>query len=61
VSPNQRINDSHNTDKRLVYFLSLIERLKTEGWGERQSKWLDAVEADPTLLPHGVNAWQALE
>jgi hypothetical protein len=44
-----------------AFFLSLMEGLKVEGWMQCTYDWLNQVEANPTLLPFKMSAWQALE
>jgi Retrotransposon gag protein len=46
---------------KAAFFLSLIGGPKVEGWIQCTYDWLDDVEADPSLLPFKMNAWQALE
>jgi len=44
-----------------AYFMSLIDAPKVAAWAERSYDWLDQIKADPTMLPPGMTAWQALE
>jgi hypothetical protein len=46
---------------KAAFFLSLMDGPKVEGWTQHTYDWLDQVEADPSLLPFRMNAWQALE
>jgi hypothetical protein len=60
-----RINGDANIAKdpvmRSAYFLSLINGPKVKWWVNHQWDWLERVEADPTILPRRMTAWQALE
>jgi hypothetical protein len=46
---------------KAAFFLSLIGEPKVEEWIQRTYDWLDDIEADPSLLPFKINAWQVLE
>ena len=37
--------------KKSAYFLLLLEGPNVKEWLARQDKWLDKVDADPTILP----------
>jgi len=58
---NRRSTIARDPLSKSAYFLSLIGGSKAEGWAECQYAWLDEIEGDPYSLPHGMNAWQALE
>jgi len=44
-----------------IYFLSLLEGLKCEGWVDAADRWLRHVIEDPSMIPHRSNAWKELE
>jgi hypothetical protein len=44
-----------------AFFLSLMKGPKVEGWMQCTYNWLNQVEADPTMLPFKMTAWQVLE
>jgi hypothetical protein len=46
---------------KAAFFLSLMDGPKVEGWTQWTYDWLDQVEANSSLLPFKMNAWQALE
>ena len=50
-----------NPCAKAAFFLSLIGGLKVEGWIQCTYDCLDNIEADLSLLPFKMNAWQALE
>ena len=52
---------SKNPMKRSAYFLTLIRGPDVRGWVKYQRKWLAEVQADPSLLPFRMTAWQVLE
>ena len=52
---------SKNPMKRSAYFLTLIWGPDVCGWVKFQRKWLADVQADPSLLPFHMTAWQVLE
>ena len=57
-------DDSHiskNPMKRSAYFLTLIRGPNVRGWVKFQRKWLADIQADPSLLPFRMTAWQVLE
>jgi hypothetical protein len=58
---NRRAAVAKDLIAQSVYFLLLLGGSKVDNWTERQYEWLDQIEADPWLLPHGMNAWHALE
>jgi Retrotransposon gag protein len=58
---NRNAAITHNPCVKAAFFLSLIEGPKVEGWIQCTYDWLNDVEANPSLLPFKMNAWQALE
>jgi len=44
-----------------IYFLSLLEGPKCEGWVNAADRWLHHVIEDPSMIPHRSNAWKELE
>ncbi len=58
---NWKANIAKDPIAKCCYFLALFEGSKVEGWCKRQYTWLDKVEANPRILPHGMTAWDALE
>jgi len=44
-----------------IYFLSLLEGPKCEGWVDAADRWLRHVVEDPNVIPHRSNAWKELE
>jgi len=44
-----------------IYFLSLLEGLKCEGWVDAADRWLRHVVEDPSMIPHKSNAWKELK
>ena len=44
-----------------IYFLSLLEGPKCEGWVDAADRWLCHVVEDPSMIPHQSNAWLELE
>lgn len=57
---NQCATIARNPIRRCAYFLSLVHGPKVKSWAEKSYDWLDQIEADPTVLPHGMTAWQVL-
>ncbi len=58
---NRKADITKDPIAKCCYFLALFEGSKVEGWCKRQYAWLDKVEANPHILPHGMTAWDALE
>ena len=52
---------SKNPMKRSAFFLTLIRGPDVRGWVKYQRKWLADVQADPSLLPFRMTAWQVME
>jgi len=46
---------------RNLYFLSLLEGPKCEGWVDMANKWLRLVIQDPSMIPQQSNIWLELE
>jgi len=44
-----------------IYFLSLLEGPKCEGWVDAADRWLRHVVEDPSMIPRRSNAWKELE
>jgi hypothetical protein len=58
---NCRATITQDPYMKAAFFLSLMDGPKVEGWTQCTYNWLDQVEANPSLLPFRMNAWQALE
>ena len=60
-----RINDgaaiARDPWRKALYFLSLVEGPKVEGWVDRNSDWLMRVERDPGILPPDKDEWEVIE
>ena len=46
---------------RSIYFLSLLEGPKCEGWVDMADKWMQLVAHDPSIIPRRSNIWRELE
>jgi len=44
-----------------IYFLSLLEGPKCEGWVDAADRWLRHVVEDPSMIPRQSNTWKELE
>jgi len=44
-----------------IYFLSLLEGPKCEGWVDAADRWLRHIVEDPSMIPRRSNAWKELE
>ncbi len=58
---NRKADIAKDPITKCCYFLALFKGSKVEGWCERQYTWLNKVEANPRILPHGMTAWDALK
>jgi hypothetical protein len=58
---NQHVMIAQDPYMKSAFFLSLMEGQKVKGWMQHTYNWLDQVEANPTMLPFKMMAWQALE
>ena len=46
---------------RSIYFLSLLEGPKCEGWVDMVDKWMQLVAHDPSIIPRRSNIWCELK
>ena len=58
---NKATTIAKNPYKKSTYFLSLLKGPNVEGWLACQDKWLNKVDADPTILLWHMNEWEVLE
>jgi hypothetical protein len=58
---NRKASIAKDPWMKAAYFLSLVEGREIQGWLDRNSDWLDEVEADPSLLPRGMTIWEVVE
>jgi len=58
---NYRANIAKDPIMHSIYFLSLLEGPKCEGWVDAADRWLCHVVEDPSMIPRRSNAWKELE
>jgi len=58
---NYRADIAKDPIMHSIYFLSLLEGPKCEGWVDAADRWLHHVVEDPSMIPCRSNAWKELE
>jgi len=58
---NYRADIAKDPIMHSIYFLSLLEGLKCEGWVDAADRWLCHIVEDPSMIPYRSNAWKELE
>jgi len=58
---NYRADIAKDPIMHSIYFLSLLEGPKCEGWVNAADRWLCHIVEDPSMIPHRSNAWKELE
>jgi len=58
---NYRADITKDPIMHSIYFLSLLEGPKCEGWVDAADRWLRHVVEDPSMIPRRSNAWKELE
>jgi len=58
---NYRADIAKDPIMHSIYFLSLLEGPKCEGWVDAADRWLRHVVEDPSMIPCRSNAWKELE
>jgi len=58
---NYRADIAKDPIMHSIYFLSLLEGPKCEGWVDAADRWLCHVIEDPSMIPRRSNAWKELE
>jgi len=58
---NYRADIAKDLIMHSIYFLSLLEGPKCEGWVNAADRWLCHVVEDPSMIPHRSNTWKELE
>jgi len=58
---NYRADIAKDPIMHSIYFLSLLEGPKCEGWVDAADRWLRHVVEDPSMIPRRSNAWKELE
>ena len=58
---NYKANIAKDPVMRSLYFLSLLEGPKCEGWVDMADKWLQLVVDDPSMIPCQSNIWLELQ
>jgi len=58
---NYRADIAKDPIMHSIYFLSLLEGPKCEGWVDAANRWLRHVIEDPSMIPRRSNAWKELE
>jgi retrotransposon gag protein len=61
MSLNQTSAITRDPIWKATYFLSFMTGIKTKGWTQMQSLWLQDAEEDPSIIPATWNAWQMVE
>jgi len=46
---------------KCIYFMSLLDREKDNGWVDMAFKWLEEIEDDPSLINNFSNPWKMME
>jgi len=58
---NYRADIAKDPIMHSIYFLSLLEGLKCQGWVDAADRWLRHIVEDPSMIPCRSNAWKELE
>jgi len=58
---NYRADIAKDPIMHSIYFLSLLEGPKCEGWVDAADRWLCHIVEDPSMILHQSNAWKELE
>jgi len=58
---NYRADIAKDPIMHSIYFLSLLEGPKCEGWVDAADRWLRHVVEDPSMIPRQSNAWLKLK
>jgi len=58
---NYRADIAKDPIMHSIYFLSLLEGPKCEGWVNAANRWLCHIIEDPSMIPHWSNTWKELE
>jgi len=58
---NYRADIAKDPIMHSIYFLSLLEGPKCEGWVDAANRWLHHIVEDPSMIPQRSNAWRELE
>jgi len=58
---NYKANIAKDPVMHSIYFLSLLEGPKCEGWVDAADRWLCHIVEDPSMIPCRSNAWKELE
>jgi len=58
---NYRADIAKDPIMHSIYFLSLLEGPKCEGWVDAADRWLRHIVEDPSMIPRRSNAWLELE
>jgi len=58
---NYRADIAKDLIMHSIYFLSLLEGPKCEGWVDAADRWLCHIIEDPSMIPRRSNAWLELE
>jgi len=58
---NRKADIAKDPISKCIYFMSLLDREKVNGWVDMAFKWLEEIKADPSLIDRFSNPWKMME
>jgi len=58
---NRKADIAKDPISKCIYFMSLLDGEKVNGWVNMAFKWLEEIEADPSLIDAFSNPWKMME
>jgi len=58
---NRKADIAKDPISKCIYFMSLLDREKVNGWVDMAFKWLEEIEANPSLIDRFSNPWKMME
>jgi len=58
---NRKADIAKDPISKCIYFMSLLDGEKVNGWVDMAFNWLEEIEADPSLIDRFSNPWRMME
>ena len=58
---NRKVDIAKDPISKCIYFMSLLDGEKVNGWVDMAFKWLEEIEADPSLIDRFSDPWKMME
>jgi len=58
---NRKADIAKDPISKCIYFMSLLDGEKVNGWVDMAFNWLEEIEADPSLIDRFSNPWKMME